>query len=139
MRDLIGTEGAASAGVIRPAEHPGLEEGAIDDQLRAALEQINEAYLTVRSVERVIRVDSYPRHAAAFGGQCIARTREGFLFHKELLARGLPLLLRYDRGSLHREIPFSVFFAFLYTRGHLIFLFGLKQTGTVGFEKGSEL
>src|SRR6266478_9981913 len=35
--DLIGAQGAAAAGVLGPAEHPGLEEGAIDDQLTAAL------------------------------------------------------------------------------------------------------
>src|SRR5271167_4123420 len=42
---LIGAQGAAAAGVLGPAEHPGLEEGAIEDQLRAALEQIEQAYL----------------------------------------------------------------------------------------------
>jgi hypothetical protein len=29
--DLIGAQRAAAAGVLGPAEHPGLEEGAIDD------------------------------------------------------------------------------------------------------------
>jgi hypothetical protein len=40
--DLIGAQGAAAAGMLRPAEHPGLEEGAIDDQLTAAFEQIEQ-------------------------------------------------------------------------------------------------
>ena len=38
VADLIGAQGAAAAGVLGPAEHPGLEEGAIDDQLPAVLE-----------------------------------------------------------------------------------------------------
>src|SRR6266853_4262864 len=33
--DLIGAQGAPATGVLGPSEHPGLEEGAIDDQLRA--------------------------------------------------------------------------------------------------------
>jgi hypothetical protein len=49
--DLIGAQGAAAAGMLGPAEHPGLEEGAIDDQLTAALEQIEQAYLALGSVE----------------------------------------------------------------------------------------
>src|SRR6266568_2682929 len=35
--DLIGAQGAAAAGMLGPAEHPGFEEGAVDDQLPAAL------------------------------------------------------------------------------------------------------
>ncbi len=42
--DLIGAEGAAAAGVLGPAEHPGLEKGAVDDQLRTALEQVEQAH-----------------------------------------------------------------------------------------------
>ena len=38
MGDLIGSKGAAAAGMIGPAEYSGLKEGAIDDQLTAALE-----------------------------------------------------------------------------------------------------
>ena len=41
--DLIVAQGAAAAGVLGPAEHSGLEKGAIDDQLTAALEQIEQA------------------------------------------------------------------------------------------------
>jgi hypothetical protein len=38
MADLIGSQGAAAAGMLGPAEHPGFEKGTIDDQLTAALE-----------------------------------------------------------------------------------------------------
>ena len=51
--DLIGAEGTATARVIRPAEDAGLEEGAIDDQLLAALKEVEQAYLgTIRALAR---------------------------------------------------------------------------------------
>ena len=70
--DLIGAQGAAAAGVLRPAEHPGLEEGAIDDQLPAALEQVEQAYLALGPLELVRLFDGHPRHPPAFGGHGVA-------------------------------------------------------------------
>jgi hypothetical protein len=43
MRDLIGDHRAADARVVGPAVHPFLEERAVDDQLRAPVEQVDEA------------------------------------------------------------------------------------------------
>ncbi len=40
VSDLVGSQGAAAAGVLRPAEHPGFEERAIDDQLAASVKQV---------------------------------------------------------------------------------------------------
>src|SRR5271170_5188957 len=100
VRDLIGAERAAAAGVLGPAEHPGLEEGAIDDQLTAALEQIEQAYLALGSVERVPLVHSQPGHPPGLGGQRVTGAGQGLLLHEELLARSLPLLQRNDRGSV---------------------------------------
>src|SRR5712691_9490460 len=97
--DLIGAQGAAVAGVLGPAEYPGLEEGAINDQLPAALEQIEQAYLALGSVELVLLVHSLPRHPPALGGQRVTGAGQGFLLHEELLARSFPLLLRHDRGG----------------------------------------
>src|SRR2546425_6339356 len=77
--DLIGAQGAAAAGVLGPAEHPGLEEGAIDDQLTAALEQIEQAYLALGSVELVRLVHSQPRHPPAFSGQRVTGAGQGLL------------------------------------------------------------
>src|SRR6516165_6018955 len=59
--DLIGTQRAAAARVIGPAEDAGLEEGAVDDQLTAALEQIEQAYIALGSVELVLLLDRHPR------------------------------------------------------------------------------
>src|SRR5271163_4889316 len=98
VSDLIGAEGAAATGVLGPAEHSGLEEGAIDDQLTAAFEQIEQAYLALGSVKLVLLVHSQPRHAPAFRGQRVTGAGEGLLLREELLVRSLPLLLRHNRG-----------------------------------------
>src|ERR1700740_3384833 len=97
MGDLIGAQGAAAAGVLGPAENAGLEEGAVDDQLTAALEQIEQAYLALGTVELVLLVHGHPRNPPAFGRQRVTGAGQGFLLHEQLLARSLPLLLRYDR------------------------------------------
>ena len=39
--DLVGHHGAADASMLRPALDAGLEEGAVEDQLPAAVEQVN--------------------------------------------------------------------------------------------------
>src|SRR5882724_7983043 len=120
VRHLISAQGAAAAGVLGPAEDPGLEEGAIDDQLTAALEQIEQAYLALGPVELVFPVHSQPRHPPAFGGQRVTGAGQGLLLYEELLACSLPLLLRYDRGCVHREMPFPVFLVSLFACCHLI-------------------
>jgi len=93
MGDLIGEERAAAAGMLGPAEHAGLEEGAIDDQLRAALEQIEQANPTLGPFEFVLLLHRRPRHPSPLGGQRITRASKGLFLHEELLPRSLPLLL----------------------------------------------
>src|SRR6476619_3624558 len=112
--DLIGAQGAAAAGVLGPAEHPGLEEGAIDDQLTAALEQIEQANLALGSIELVLLVYSQPRHPPALGGQRVTGAGQGLLLDEELLARSLPLLLRHDRAWVDREMTFRVLLVSLF-------------------------
>src|SRR5258708_11036344 len=112
---LTGPQRAATAGGLGPAEHPGLEECAIDDQLTAALEQIEQAYLALGSVELVLLVHSQPRHPPAFGAQRVTGAGQGLLFHEELLARRLPLLLRHDRACVQTESPFHLFSVALFT------------------------
>src|ERR1700730_7772320 len=115
--DLIGAQGTAAAGVFGPAEHPRLEESAIDDQLTAALEQIEQAYLALGSVELVLLVHSQPRHPPAFGGERVTGAGEGLFLHEEFLARRLPLMLRHDRGCVHR---FPVFLVSLFACCHVV-------------------
>src|SRR5260370_41314146 len=97
VRDLIGAQGAAAAGVLGPAEHSGLEEGAIDDQLTAPLEQIEQAYLALGSVELLLLLHRHPRHPSTPGGQRVTAAAPALLLHEQLLARNLPLLRRNDR------------------------------------------
>src|SRR5215813_10227409 len=78
--DLIGAQGAAAAGVLGPAEHPGLEEGTIDDQLPAALEQVEQANLTLGPVELVLLLHRHPRHPSTLGGQRITERVKAFSF-----------------------------------------------------------
>src|SRR5580704_12338518 len=117
---LIGAQGAAAASVLGPTEHPGLEEGAVDDQLMAALEQIEQTYLALGSVELVLLVYTQPRHPPAFRRQRVTGACQGLLLHEELLARSLPFLLRHDRGCVHREMPFPGFLVSLFASCHFI-------------------
>src|ERR1700678_1157882 len=99
--DLVGQHGAAPAGMLRPAENPGLEKGAIDDQLRTALEQIEQTYLSTGSIELVLLAHRQPGHPPALGSHCVASAGQLLLLDQQLLARSLPLLRRHDRGRLH--------------------------------------
>src|SRR5215510_14266415 len=118
--DLIGAEGAAAARVIGPAEHPGLEEGAIDDQLPAALEQAEQANLTIGSFELVLLLHGHPRHPSTLGGQGITGAGQGLLLHEEVLPRSLPLLLRHDRGCLHCAMSYRALLVSLFAGCHII-------------------
>src|SRR5256885_14259196 len=103
--DLVGAERAAAASMIGPAEHAGFEEGAIDDQLATALEQVEQADFALRPVELILLFHGHPRHAATVGGQCVTRAGEGLLLHQELLARSFPFLRRYDWWCVLGELP----------------------------------
>src|SRR6185369_2410661 len=127
VRDLIGAQGAAAAGVLGPAEHAGLEESTIDDQLPAALEQVEQVNLTVRPVEFVFLLHHHPRHSSTFGGQRITGTGEGLLLHQKLSVCSLPFLLRHDRGHLHRDISFWALLVSLFGCCHIISPFVLRN------------
>src|SRR6185312_3723556 len=99
--DLVGTQGAAAAGVVRPPENTRLEECAVDDQLTPALEQVQQAYLATGPLERIRFVDGHPGHLPALGGQCITSAGIGLFLDEQLLAGGLPFLRRHDRWCMH--------------------------------------
>ena len=99
MGDLVGAERAADAGPLRVGAAAGrvrrdvrCEEGAVDDELTAAGEQVGEADGAVRPLEPVVLVDRRPRHPPALGGHRVAGPGELLLLDQELLAGGLPLL-----------------------------------------------
>src|SRR5216683_3994802 len=124
VRDLIGAQGTAAAGMHGPAEHPRLEEGAIDDQLTAALEQVEQGNLALGSVELVLLVHSQPRHPPAFGAKRVTGAGQSLLLHEELLARSLPLLVRHDWVCVHRGIR-----VFNRSSRHFDFSFHLSSAG----------
>src|SRR5215471_1394356 len=111
VADLVGHQGAAGARVVGPAVHAGLEEGAVDDKLAAALEQAGQAHLAVRPVEHVVLLDRQPRHPPAFGRQRIPGAGHLLFLDEQPLARGLPLLCRDDRRGLHGGVSLSVRFS----------------------------
>src|SRR5580692_8283041 len=125
MRYLIGAQRASAAGVLGPAEHPGLEEGAIEDQLRAALEQVEQADLALGSFELVLLLHRHPRHPPPFSGQRVTGAGESLLLHEELLSRSFPVLLRHDRRGIHRGMPFSGFLVRRHSYFSLLFRFEL--------------
>src|SRR6185436_11002003 len=94
---------AAVAAGIRPAGHTGLVEVAVDDQLAAPLEQVEQARPPGGAVERVVLLNGHPRHPAARCGQRIAGAGQLLLLHEQLLPRCIPLLRRHDRRHLHRD------------------------------------
>ena len=96
MGDLVGHHRAAAAGMVGPAKHAGLEEGAVDDQLTAAFEQVAQAHLALGSFELIVLLHGHPWHPPALGGQRVTRAGHLLLLHEQLLARGFPLLCRND-------------------------------------------
>src|SRR6185503_12696592 len=102
--DLIGAQRAAAAGVLRPAEYSGLEEGSVHDQLPPALEQVEQDDFALGSLELVLLLHRRPWHPSTLGGQRVTRARQRLLFYQELLPRSFPFLLRHDWGCLHRDM-----------------------------------
>ena len=98
---LIRHERTADAGMLRPAVHAWFEESAVNDQLTAALEQIEQAHFAFGSVEHVFLFDGLPGHPTPFSCQCIARASERLLLHEETLVRSFPFLRGYDRRHAH--------------------------------------
>src|SRR5262249_41043960 len=115
-------------GVLGPAVDAGLEEGAVDNQLTTAFEQVEQVYLTLGPFEFVHLLHRHPRHPSTFGGQRITRTSQGFLLHEETLARCLPFLLLHDWRCFYSELPFAVHHFFRFVPVHVSLLFLIHPT-----------
>src|SRR5207247_11312382 len=94
----------AAAGMLGPAEHTGLEEGAVDDQLTTAVKEVEQAHLALRPVQLVLLRHGQPRHPPTLGGQLVTGAGQGFLLHEQELAGSLQSLRRHDRGCVHSEM-----------------------------------
>ena len=105
VSDLVGQERAAVAATLGPAGHAGLEEEAVDDQLTAPSEQVEQTHRAIRALEGVLLLHGHSRHPAALGGQRIAGAGQLFLLHQQLLACGFPLLGRDNRWGVHCGSP----------------------------------
>jgi hypothetical protein len=103
VRDLVGDHRATHAGPFRVGAARLREggdvrrvEGAVDDQLAAPVEQVEQAHRAVGALEAVVLLHGHPRHPPALGGQRIAGAEHLLLLHEQLLALGGPLLRRND-------------------------------------------
>jgi len=99
--DLVGHHGAAAAGMLGPAKHPGFEKSAIDDQLMAAVEQVEQSRLARRPVELILLLHGQPRHPPTLGRQRVTGAGQGLFLHEQLLVRSVPLLRRHNRWCVH--------------------------------------
>jgi hypothetical protein len=103
--DLVGEKGASRAAGLGPAGHAGLEEEPVDDQLAAAVEQVDQARRSVRAHERVVLLDGHHRHPPTLGGDRVAGASQLLLLHQQFVASGLPLVRGHDRMGLHWRMP----------------------------------
>src|SRR5206468_9823960 len=79
-RDLIVTGVQTCALPISDAR---LEEEPVDDQLAAALEQVEQAHRPARALEDVVLVDADAGHAPALGGQGVTGAGQLLLLDEE--------------------------------------------------------
>src|SRR3546814_1863740 len=82
-----------------------LEESAVDDELTATVEQVEQAGLARRPLEGIGRLHGHPRHSPALGGQGVAGAGLGLFLHEQLLADRLPRLRRHHRWPVHAMLP----------------------------------
>src|SRR5437762_6691992 len=92
MSDLVGQHRTADAGMLGPAMYAGFEQGAVDNQLTAAFEQVEQTRLTLGPVEPVFLFHRHPRHPPTLGGQRVTCAGHLLLLHKKLLSRSLPFV-----------------------------------------------
>ena len=112
VSDLVGHHGAADACMFGPADHARLEEGPVDDQLPAAVEQVEQTSLALGALELVLLLHGQPRHPATLGGQRVTSVGHLLLLREQLLARSLPLLRRHNSGGIHLLLFLFCFFGF---------------------------
>jgi hypothetical protein len=92
VRDVIGHERAADAAMLRPAHDARLVERAVEKQLAAAVEEVEQARRAVRAFEAIVLLHGLPGHAPALRGQRVTGAHQLLLLHQHLLVRGLPFL-----------------------------------------------
>jgi hypothetical protein len=79
-----------------------------DDQLPAALEEVEQRRLALGPLEHVGPVDLDHRQHAALDVQRVARAGQLLLLGQQRLAGDQPLVACDDLGQRHAESPFAV-------------------------------
>src|SRR5690349_19853329 len=75
----------------------GPEHEVVDEQLRAAAEQVGERRRAVRRLELIVLVDGDPGQLLAAPGDLVAAARQLLLGLEQVEPRGQPLLAGADR------------------------------------------
>jgi hypothetical protein len=89
--DLVDEHRTAGTACRRPPLDAGGEHEVVEDELAAALEQVEEALGTVRPLEDVVLVDPDHRQPAALGGQRVPRPGGLLLLHEQPFAGNQPV------------------------------------------------
>src|SRR5258707_4798425 len=95
-----------------PANHAGLEKGAVDDQLTTAVEEVEQTRLAFGPFEFVILLYGNPWHPPTLRGECVTSMGQLLLLHEQFLARSFPLLRRYNFGRFYLILFLFDFFGF---------------------------
>jgi hypothetical protein len=102
LRDLVGA-GRATRTPLVPF---GREHEVVDDELATPLEQIDEARLAIRTVEKVLLVDLHHRQPAALGVQRVSLLGEFLFLGQKLLASSKPFFSGYYLRKIHHSLSF---------------------------------
>src|SRR5438874_9367197 len=94
VSNVVSHHGATDACMFWPADHPRLEEGAVDDQLTTAVEQIEQTSLAVGPLEVVLFLHGHPWHPPTLGRQRVTSVGQLLLFYKQFPARRFPVFRR---------------------------------------------
>ncbi len=89
--EAVDEHGASATSTLGEIGNSWLEEKTIDDELSAAIEEIEQADLAVRSLELVRLVDPHHRQPAALGGKLGADAGRLLCPAEEIVAGSLPL------------------------------------------------
>ena len=107
MTDVVNDQRTSRAARRRPTINIGRKHEVVKRQRAGGVPQRDQSGApSRRGLRRRILLDADHRQSAAFGGQRISRPGGGFLLHKQLVARSLPFLPRYDSRMAHAVLTF---------------------------------
>jgi hypothetical protein len=96
VADVVGDHRAAVAARRRPAVYARREHEVVDDQLAAAVEQVEQARPATGPLEHIVLLDAHHWQAPALGGQRVTSASGLLLLRQQTLPSGLPLGLGHD-------------------------------------------